>query len=156
MRREFSSCDQRVIHYSEVIMSTTASQITGVSIVCSTVCSGADQRKPPISASLAFVRGIRRLPMGSPHKGPVTRKMFPFDAVIIQKSWLPAKPGFIGNTEPADGLIPPGDKDTWSHSNDKIRVPYTCILPAKMQSLQWRHHERHGVSNPQQLSGLFN
>ena len=32
-------------HYGDVIMSATASQITGVSIVYSTVCSGADQRK---------------------------------------------------------------------------------------------------------------
>ena len=35
-------------------------QITGVSIVCSTVCSGADHRKHQSSASLAFVRGIHR------------------------------------------------------------------------------------------------
>ena len=32
-------------HYSDIIMSAVVSQITGVSIVCSTVCSGADQRK---------------------------------------------------------------------------------------------------------------
>ena len=44
-------------HYSDVIMSTIASQITGVSIVCSSVCSGVDQRKHQSSASLAFVRG---------------------------------------------------------------------------------------------------
>ena len=48
------------IHYSDVIMSTMASQITGVSIVCSAVCSGAHQRKHQSSASLAFVRGIHR------------------------------------------------------------------------------------------------
>ena len=36
------------------------------------------------SASLAFVRGIHRWPVNSPHKGPVTRKMFPFDDVIIR------------------------------------------------------------------------
>ena len=35
------------------------------------------------SASLAFVRGIHRWPVDSPHKGPVTRKMLPFDDVII-------------------------------------------------------------------------
>ena len=34
-------------------MSVVASQITGVSIVCSTVCLGTDQRKHQISASLA-------------------------------------------------------------------------------------------------------
>ena len=45
-------------HYSDAIMSTVAFQITGVSIVCSAVCSGADQREHQSSASLAFVRGI--------------------------------------------------------------------------------------------------
>ena len=62
---------------------TMPSQITSVSIVCSSVCTGADQRKRPSSASLAFVRGIHRWPGYSPHKGPVTRKMLPFDDVIM-------------------------------------------------------------------------
>ena len=70
-------------NYSDVIMSAMASQITGVSIVYSTVCSGAVQRKHQSSASLAFVRGIHRWPVNSPHKGPVTRIMFPFDDVIM-------------------------------------------------------------------------
>ena len=43
------------IHYSDVIMDVTASQITSVLIVYSTVCSNADQRKHQISALLAFV-----------------------------------------------------------------------------------------------------
>ena len=67
---------QRQIHYSDVIMNTMASQTTGVSNICSAVSSGADQRKYQSSASLAFVRGIHRLPKDSPHKGPITRKMF--------------------------------------------------------------------------------
>ena len=54
-----------------------------IGFFCSTVCSGADQRKHQSSASLAFVRGIHRWPVNSPHKGPVTRKMFPFDDVIM-------------------------------------------------------------------------
>ena len=60
-------------------MSAMASQITGVSVVCLTVYSGSDQRKHPSSALLALVRGIHRWPMNSPRKGPVTRKMSPFD-----------------------------------------------------------------------------
>ena len=47
------------------------------------VYSGTDQRKHQSSASLAFVREIHRWPVISPHKGPVTRKMFPFDDVIM-------------------------------------------------------------------------
>ena len=64
-------------------MAATASQITSLTIVYSTVYSGADQRKHQSSASLAFVRGIHRGPVNSPHKWPVTRKMFPFDDVIM-------------------------------------------------------------------------
>ena len=74
-------------HYNDVIMSAIASQITSLMIVFSTVYSDADQRKHQSSASLAFVRGIHRGPVNSPHKWPVTRKMFPFDDVIMQEDY---------------------------------------------------------------------
>ena len=64
-------------------MTTMASQITSLTVVYSTVYLGADQRKQQSSASLAFVRGIYRGPVNAPHKWPVTRKMFPFDDVIM-------------------------------------------------------------------------
>ena len=64
-------------------MGTMASQITSVSIVYSIVCSGTDQRKHQSSASLAFVKGIHRGPVISPHKSPVMQKMIPFDDVIM-------------------------------------------------------------------------
>ena len=67
-----------IVHYNDVIMSAMVSQITGVSIIYSTVCSGEDQRRQT-SVSLAFVGGIHC----SQHKGPVTRRMFPFDDVIM-------------------------------------------------------------------------
>ena len=70
-------------HYNDVIMSVMASQITSVSIVYLSVCSGADQRKHQSSASLAFVRGIHRCPVNSSHKGPVTRKTSTFEDVIM-------------------------------------------------------------------------
>ena len=65
-------------------MSAMASQITSLTIVYSTVNSDTDERKHQSSASLAFVRGIHRGPANYPHKGPVTRKMFPFDDVIMK------------------------------------------------------------------------
>ena len=70
-------------HYSDVIISAMASQITSLTIVYSTIYSRADQRKHQSSASLAFVRGIHRRPVNSPHNGPVTRKIFPFHDVIM-------------------------------------------------------------------------
>ena len=63
-------------HYSDVIMGSMASQITSLTIVYLTV----------YSASLAFVRWIHRWSVNSPHKWPVTRKMFPFDEVIMSKA----------------------------------------------------------------------
>ena len=64
-------------------MGVMASQITNITIFHSTVYSDAVQRKHLSSASLAFVRGIHRGPVNSPHKWPVTRKMFPFHDVIM-------------------------------------------------------------------------
>ena len=83
-------------HYGDVMMGTMASQITSLTIVYATVYSGADLRKHQSSASLAFVSGIHRGPVNSPHKWSVTRKMFPFDDVIMTAAWF----------------------------DDKIRVPY--------------------------------
>ena len=70
-------------HYDDVIMGSMASQITSLTIVYSTVYSDADQRKHQSPASLAFVWGIHREPVNSPYRGPVTRKMSPFDDVIM-------------------------------------------------------------------------
>ena len=70
-------------HYDDVTMSLRSSQITSLTIIYSTVYSGADQRKHQSPASLTFVRGIQRGPVNSPHKWPVTRQMFPFDYVIM-------------------------------------------------------------------------
>ena len=81
-----SWCDHKKTkhHDNDVIMNTMASQITSLTIVYSSLYSGADQRKHRSSASLAFAKGIHRWLVNSPHKGPVTWKMFPFDDVIIQ------------------------------------------------------------------------
>ena len=65
-------------------MGAIASQITSLTVVYLTVSSDADQRKHQSSASLAFVRGIHRGSVNSPHKWPVARKMFPFDDVIME------------------------------------------------------------------------
>ena len=69
-------------------MGVIASQITSLTIVYATVYSDADQLKHRSSASLAFVRGIHRGPVNFPHKWPVTRKMFPFDDLIMSQSVL--------------------------------------------------------------------
>ena len=69
---------------------TIATQITSLTIVYSAVYSDADQEKHQNSASLAFVRGIHQGPVNSPHKWPVTRKMFSFDDVIMATGLCPS------------------------------------------------------------------
>ena len=64
-------------------MGAMASQINTLTIICSTVYSGADHRKHQSSASLAFVWGIHRCPVNSRHKGPVTQKIFH----LMTSSW---------------------------------------------------------------------
>ena len=75
-------------NYNAVVMGAMASQITSPTLVYSTVYSDADRRQHKSSALLDFVWGIHRGPVNSPHKGPVTRKMFPFDDVIMFTSGL--------------------------------------------------------------------
>ena len=58
-------------------MGALASQITSLTIVYSTVYSDEDQRN---------IKALRHWPLCgefTPHKWPVTRKMFPFDDVIM-------------------------------------------------------------------------
>ena len=82
--RETAQCyTQQGIHYNDVIMGAIASQITSLTTVYSIVYSDADKKKHQSSASPAIVRGIHRAPVNSPHKWPVTRKMFPFDDVTV-------------------------------------------------------------------------
>ena len=79
-------------HYNDVIISAMASQITSLTIVYSTVYSGNDERK----TSKLRVTGpcVGNSPVNSPHKEPITRKMFPFDDVILGGFQLPVLPRF--------------------------------------------------------------
>ena len=93
-------------HYDDIVMGAMVSQITSLTIVYSIVYSGTDERKHQSSASLAFVLGIHRGPVNSPHKGPVTQKMFPFDDVIMEylKS-VPSRPKIWWRNSPVSQLF---------------------------------------------------
>ena len=99
-----------------------ASQITSISVVYWTIYSGSDQRKNQSSASLAFVWGIHRWPVNSPHKGPVTRKMFPFDDVIMINSihptmfhrWITEDIPWYDFTNPKNPYIISDSSTNWS------------------------------------------
>ena len=134
------------IHYDDVIMGAIASLITSLTIVYSTVYSDADQRKHQSSASLAFVRGIHRGPVNSPHKWPVTRKMFPFDDVIMSAAerGKATQSGFdVTNTHTT--IIYPSNQ-----SSLDILVLYVslCTTPGHVfihhgDVIQWKHFPRH-------------
>ena len=75
-------------HYDDVIMGAIASLITSLTIVYSTVYSDADQRTHQSSASLAFVCGIHRGSVNSPHKWPLTRKMMTSSCLVSFSSMV--------------------------------------------------------------------
>ena len=111
-------------------MGMMASEITSLAIVYSTIYLVEDQRKHQTSVSLAFVWGIHRRPVNSPHKWSVTRKMFPFDDVIMHCLMLKIK------------------------TNKKQNILWCCLVFGKITLMC---HKCHDIWNPpQQLDWLYN
>ena len=104
-------------------MTTMASQITNLTVVYSTVYSDTDQRKNQSSVSLAFVWGIHSPgQVNSPHKGPVTRKMFPFDDVIMN---IPNPYYIIWPNKPwycIDSLVPDCSNFIMIYSSEMAKI----------------------------------
>ena len=124
-------------------MGEIASDITSLAIVFSTAYSVTDHRKHQSSASLAFVRGIHRWPVNSPHKWPETRKMFPFDDVIMKlKLSIGALPHLCSKA--IDILIQCVTKRIRSH--DLLRFPHGSDRPRNrwhqlchVEVIKWKH-----------------
>ena len=124
-----------------------ASEITGISTACSTVCSGANQTKHQNPVSLAFVRGIHRWPMNSLHKRPVPRKMFPFDDVIMSKHIAP----FLQMPDyavPSDGLFMQfydsfDRKTSQCRGSDSSWLCDTAFVSIDLNTLRPRQSGRH-------------
>ena len=119
-------------------MSAMASQINSLMIVYSTVYSGADQRQHQSFASLAFVWEIKRWPVNSPHKGPVTRKMFPFDDIIMMSVNCNGSEGYI------DGLV----RDCSISSALAMEIFSLALSYLHMYgygSNTWKHHSTHSA-----------
>ena len=114
--------------------------------------------------------GIHRGPMNSPHKWPVTRKMFPFHDVIMFW-WV-----YVADTHPQSNssklplfstciayrgmcsTCPPG-----CHRFDYFRLTFLKMTYCKVEvavvqafSLRWRHNGRDGVSNHKPHDCLLN
>ena len=75
---------RETIHYDDVRMGAIASQITSLAIVYSAFYSGVYKKKTSKLRVTGLCVGNSPGPVNSPHKGPVTRKMFPFDDVIMK------------------------------------------------------------------------
>ena len=118
-----------------------ASKVTGLSIICSTLCTDADERKYKRSVSLAFVMGIHRCPVDSPHKQPLTRKMLPFDNGTMEivedfrchhwrSNWHHDNFGFRFNSFSRCRANVYNDKYTWSF--------YLDMLSPAQWNCKWR------------------
>ena len=92
------------------------------------------------------MRGIHQWPVNSPHKGPVTRKMFLFDDVIMLIFKTDSDAHRAGSCRKSASTThsmhsslthwPQGDVDViW-------KMWFSSTFP-----VQWRHNERDGVSN---------
>ena len=129
-----------MVHYNDVIMRTMGSQITSLTNVYATVCSRRRWKKHQSSASVAFMRGIHRWPVNSPHKGPVTCKVFPFDDVIM---WVYAIFAWVRSVKfvSKHGIYPLGKHMRNCLQNDdhfiRASMYYWCV--SDKHSLQWRH-----------------
>ena len=85
MTTDISQSDVPDKHDCDVIRCTMAPQITSLTIVYSTVYS---RRRSQKTSKLRVAGLCVRWPVNSPHKWRVTRKMFPFDNVIM--GWVNA------------------------------------------------------------------
>ena len=127
-------CIELIIHYSDVMMGAIASQITSIMIIHSTVSSDADKRKHKSSALLAFVRGIQRGPLNSPHKWPVTRIMFPFDDVIMKSA---QKRHSISRRPTVRMALRPSDVIWQQGTRSKLAQVMVCCLTHL--AITWTH-----------------
>ena len=119
-------------HYNDVIMSATASQITSLTIVYSTVYSRRRSKKTSkLRVTGFFVMGIHRWPVNSPHKGQVMRKMFPFDDVFMNWVIYECQPtSFLGTMDimHISQLCLNEMPECYKYS-EKIGIPKVLIIP---------------------------
>ena len=123
-------------HYSDVMMSPVATQIFGVSIVYLTIGSGADKKTPKLHVT-GLCWGIHRWTVNSSHKGPVTRKMFPFDGVILEHQ---CRVAFKLRQWKVHFKYCIHQNKHCSCQNDLIHVRYSGFAMQKLYFLTWQIH----------------
>ena len=122
-------------------MGAMASQITGVSTVYSTACTGVNQRKNVKAPGHWTLWGEPPVTGGSPDKGPVTRKMFSFDELIIANSHFSPKTEIILEYIIQTNVILPVSffgNITFQHWNTLfLRSGTTHIYPYPLGLVRW-------------------
>ena len=125
-----------LIHYTDVIMNTMASQITSLTVVYSIVYSDADQRKHQSSASLAFVWGIHPDRWIPRTKGQLRGKCFH----LMTSSCSVGCPGHK-SCQCHDRLI---QNRVWCHAVDKrtqlgyaLPTLQSCLLTRRDNNYLW-------------------
>ena len=104
------------------------------------------------------MRGIHRWPVNSLHKLPVTRKMFPFDDVIMQTKICCI---IIGPLEQKFGPSASWRSDIFlvyfpTYPVHCIKIHQHVFVGGGHHALQWRHNGRERVSNHQPHDCLLN
>ena len=124
-------------YYNDVIMSAVASQITSVSSICSAGCYGADEKK----TSKLRVTGLCELnsPVTGefPHKGPVTRRMFPFDDLIM---FVPHSYKFMLSLHCAVAHKPYGSVWSYQHHLSSLQCNTSQTFVSNLQPSVYEVH----------------
>ena len=128
-------------------MSAMAFQITSLTIIYSTIYSRHRSKKTSKLHITGLCEGKSPGPVNSPHKGPVTRKMFPFDIALLRMHRFRY---LHQQTGPWFNIKMPSYQYRKSHCGDKTVVRSSYLhngisYTGKMPSLYWTKTQ--GVTN---------
>ena len=121
----------KITHYCHVITGAMSSQITSLTSVYLTVYLSAYQRKYQSSASLAFVRGIHRWTVNSPHKCQWRGKCFH----LMTSSWWRKLKCIYGKNFVKRILERPGEQATTLLAKMVVTPPLKTIKPTWIELL---------------------
>ena len=125
------------VHYIDAIMTTMASQITSLAVVYWIVIYAYIKKKISKLRVTGLCAGNSPGPVNSPHKGPVTQKMFPFDDVIIYAPfWPPLGSLILGSNAPR--VASSQRKYNILHAKPQIHHHFMAF-----NTLRPRHNGRH-------------
>ena len=122
--------------YIDVIMTTMTSQITSLTVVYSRFIQTQIKENIKLRVTGLCV-GTSPGPVNSPHKRPVTRKIFPFDDVIMNK-WTTNFDGVMQNYSTSDFYRKNQESRTYKYTfMIKPHLPGTNVLTKHIWKRKW-------------------